>query len=332
MLRAGRFRHRLLDEAFLKEFSDQANLSLRPFLHLWKSGQLKDVEIVAIYIWIFSFLRRPTDFLGGPHQTSLHFSKDTIGLTGRQALDLLLPTLPSSLAQSKSLQRFNSDQNFLEVLGARSLRSLPFAVSRSLCQWKEGLYPLKLRTDIPTAEEVLLMQCDGYRCVSMLIEKAEIQNFVLEGRDVFGFLVHDLIHADHFFSDPLNAQAQIHFSQKLWVLYQLPLIQGMLQKDPQFVVEFQYLMADMNSVPLHLLKSLKAVLLGYYKRREGVAMNSPLDLRSEDEFQSSLKVLLQPWSFSQEAIQAALRLNTPKYRAPEDSLLLDAELRPKSPH
>ncbi len=354
MIRAGHFRHRLLDEDFLNKFSGQAYCSLQPFLELWKKGELQDVEMVAVYIWIFSFLRRPQDFLGGPHQERLIFKADPTHLSSKRAMNLLLESLkiqaptsqlysqgqmaPSmalpeektlnSLRCAKSLKRFETDQGFLPFFCSLSWRSIPFAASRSVCQWHKGEYPLKLLTRVPSADEVLVMQTQGWRCVSMLIEKHEIAQFVHEGRDVFGFVLHDLIHADHFFFNRENASAQIYFSQKLLAVKNLPLIQEMMDLDPMFISEFHYLMSDMNSVPLHLLKSLKAVLLGYFKRRDGISMTSTLTEISELEFRDLFQFILKPWSFSVEALAAVHRLNTPAYQTPHDSFLLDGELRP----
>lgn len=322
MLRVGRFRHRLLDDGFLKNQSALAHQCLQPFLNLWRSNALSDTEIAAVYIAVFSFLRRPTDFLGGPHNQPLAVPTRQSSFRARDFLDLLRRELPETLCNVKSLRRFDHDGDFLTYFCSQSWRSIPLSVAQSLMAWQAGKYPLQLFDYVPTPFEVLSLQTQGQRCVSMLQTQDEMQNFVEEGRDVLGFIVHDLIHADHFFADPAKAAAQVHFSQRLAVIFALPKIQEMLKADAVFKSEFEYLMSDMNSFPLHLLKTLKAVLLGYFKRREGLDMKSPLPAVAEQEFQDLYGASLKPWNFRMDALNAAQRLNTPLFESPNDEHLL----------
>ncbi|KHD88407.1 MAG: hypothetical protein OM95_09800 [Bdellovibrio sp. ArHS] len=326
MLRAGRFRHRLLDDSFLKTQGPWAYACLQPFLNLWRQRHLSDVEIVAAYIFIFSFLRRPKDFLGGVHHAFAVPDSSSPSLRSDEFVDVLRTVLPAPLQNAKSLQRFAAATPFVDHFCSLSWRSIPLAVPRSLVAWREGLYPLDLLTDVPTPEEVLDMQARGRRCLSMLIEKEQILNFVEEGRDVLGFIVHDLIHADHFFADSEKAQAQILFCQRLRILAQMPTIQQMLYNDTLFRGEFHYLMSDMNSVPLHLLKTLKAILLGFYKRKEGLSMAESLPAQIEQEFSHFFTQALRPWNFTPEQLSAAQRLNTPHYQGRDDGDLLTRAL------
>jgi hypothetical protein len=325
MLRAGRFRHRLLDETFLQTHSQQATVSLAPFLNLWRNGKLSDVEMACAYLLTFTFLRRPTDFLGGKHNLPLPQSPSQ-GVSSGFIVSMFRKTLPPDLSGYKSLRPLETNDNFVTTLCSHSWRSIPFSVQRSLTAWKSGTYPLNLMTHLPSADDVLTMQARGHRCVSMLVEADEIRCFVEEGRDVLGFIVHDLIHADHFFHDPIKAQAQVIFCQKLLEVLKLPAIQHMLFSDETFRKELHYLMSDMNSVPLHLLKTLKAVLLGYYKRQTTDDMKQSLPLEIEAEFNQCYSQVLQIWDFSEHEFAAAQRLNTENFQHPTDSVLLDQAL------
>lgn len=327
MLRAGRFRHRLLDDQFLKTKGPIAHDCLQPFIEQWRKKQISDIEITTIYILIFCFLRRSQDFLGGPHNQKLDtVCSLTSRLQGKDVVAQMREVLPSEFKQAKSLARLDKGQNFVALFCSLSWRSIPFSVQQSITAWSTGRYPLHLMTDIPTPEEVLKMQAQGKRCLSMLIQKEEIINFVEEGRDVLGFIVHDLIHADHFFACPEKAQAQIIFSNKLIEVRKLTAIQSMLSQDRVFEKEFHYLMSDMNSVPLHLLKTLKAILLGFYKRREGFSLKGSLSASTEGEFLELFKQVLDPWKLSEEAFSASIRLNTVSYLGPQDDILLHQAL------
>lgn len=326
MLRQGRFRHRLLDEYFLNSQTPLAKTCLDKFLPLWRQKKISDVEIAGIYILIFSFLRRPKDFLGGPHRQMMQRGLDSSSISGVEVIELLRSALPEHLQKAKSLDRLAEESPFLQTFCELSWRSIPLAVAQSLMAWQSGRYPLQLMTYLPTPDEVLFMQTQGRRCVSMLIAETELQNFVAEGRDVLGFIVHDLIHADHFFADSERAQDQVQFCKKLWLVRHLPQIESMLNADPIFRDEFHYLMSDMNSVPLHLLKTLKAILLGFYKRQRGLTMRCSLPLSAEIEFSSLLETVLSPWQLEREALSAAHRLNTTHYRGSLDANLLHQAL------
>lgn len=324
MIRSGRFRHRLLDDQFLQTHAKDLHAALVPFLNLWDTKALSDAEMAGIYIFIFSFFRRPVDFLGGPHN-SFVFKKRTDVITGKKVFEILRDHLPPALATKKSLTRINQETAFLDLFCSMSWRSIPLSVPRSLMAWQNDIYPLRLTTGLPTPEEVLHLQCQGQRCVSMLIKENQIASFVEEGRDVLGFIVHDLIHADHFFADADRARAQILFCQRLQVVFNTPKIQEMLKTDSVFQREFFYLMSDMNSVPLHLLKTLKAVLLGYFKRQQN-SFQRPLPPSQENEFLALFALSLRPWNLDETAWKAALRLNTPEFCAESDLMLLDTVL------
>ncbi|WP_374030029.1 hypothetical protein [Bdellovibrio bacteriovorus] len=326
MLRAGHFRHRLLDDSFLKNQSSLAFECLTEFVNLWRKKEISDVEIATIYILVFSFLRRPQDFLGGPHNETLDTVTAGKNISAKDVLQVLRERLPDNLRMAKSLSRLDSKKPFVEHFCSMSWRSIPLSVAKSLTAWNSGRYPLRLLTYVPTPADVLRMQTQGERCLSMLLAKEQMENLVEAGRDVLGFIVHDLIHADHFFAEPEKARAQIRFSQKIAQVLEMAEIQKMLAQDPSFSGEFDYLMSDMNSVPLHLLKTLKAILLGFYKRREGLGMASALSYDSEQEFLGLFAKVLEPWKLPPEALLVAYRLNTSRYQGREDSELLHLAL------
>ncbi|WP_413575091.1 hypothetical protein ACLVWU_12555 [Bdellovibrio sp. HCB290] len=303
----------------------QAARSLAPFLDLWRSKSIDDMEMACAYLLVFCFLRRPLDFLGGQH--NLPLPKSSIqGVSGSTVISEFRKTLPESLASAKSLNALDIPACFVSTFCSRSWRSIPFSVQRSVMSWKSGLYHLNLTTRIPSAFDVLEMQSRGERCVSMLITSSELETFVEEGRDVLGFIVHDLIHADHFFHDPLRAAAQVHFCKNLLKVLKIEQINSMLVEDVGFQKEFHYLMSDMNSVPLHLLKTLKAILLGYYKRKVCTDLKQNLPAALENEFNRCFHGVLKCWNFNSEEWAAAMRLNTAEYQHPADSVLLDHAL------
>lgn len=161
----------------------------------------------------------------------------------------------------------------------------------------------------------------------MMIDNKSLSAVIDEGRDCLGFIVHDLIHAHHFFQDPQQALAQIEFCRKLlWLYENESLTQVWMNQDAEFKKEFEYIMSDMNSVPLHLIKTFKAILLGSFKRQNGFALTDQLDFEMNFKFQEVFKRFLTPWSFTENVLDAALRLNTKNDFADKDAHLLSEAL------
>ncbi len=314
MIRPGRFKHRLLTSEFLQSASmTEAIEHIQKAEQLWQSKKIDDVEWVALYVFILSTFRRPSDFLGGPHNEK--FSADIKGKLTCQDILGLFKDPPRILTKLKN------EQNFLNLFCSRSLRSVPLSVQKSIALWSQHDC-LKLCEYIPSPEEVLAMQSLGIRCVSVLTDPVCMRGFVEEGRDVLGFVVHDLIHADHFFSDPQQAKAQIQFSKYLQKLHALPLIQQKLRQDIEFMSEWNYLISDMNSVPLHLFKTLKAILLAASKREHKIDFKNALKGDSEASFNSELEDVANEFSFSQLQKTTWLRLNGPDFTMPTDAMIL----------
>lgn len=318
MIRAGRFKHRLLEQDFLQsEAMSKAIDLIQEFKSLHNSKLLSDFEWTAIYIFILSYLRRPKDFLGGPHKEF-----DSSQISGKLTLQDLrnltkLPILSS---------RFSGAENFLEIFCSHSLRSIPISVQKSILFWYQNPQSLIHYEIIPSPKDVMDMQALGKRCVSVLTKPTEMQSFVEAGRDVLGFVVHDLIHADHFFRDPEQAQTQIAFSKKMQLLNSLPKIQDRLKTDIEFMSEWHYLISDMNTVSLHLLKSLKAILLASYKRQYQVAYKDDLPASVEFEFQKFWNELGTYFELGPDQLLAWQKLNTMTFKIPHDALILNQVL------
>lgn len=322
MLRVGRFRHHLLDQTFVESLDfTKVEEALRHFYELWCDKKLQDWEWVALYIFIFSAFRRPADFLGGPHAEK--------NWTPSPASSFLNQDVLTYFADAKKFpwrKRLPPQQSFFSFFCERSLRSIPLAVTKSLWAWSLENYPLILREDIPESSEVLEMQTRGQRCVSVLMKPVELRSFV-EGRDALAFTVHDLIHADHFFRDPEQAKAQIQFSRQLLKLGCRVEVQDLVARDPEFRDQWNYLISDMNSVPLHMFKTLKAMLLGAHKRAAQISSTESLCVTHEGLFLKTQKMIAQEFAFDLNEREAWLQLNTPEFRFPEQAMILDQSLR-----
>lgn len=133
------------------------------------------------------------------------------------------------------------------------LRSIPQGAQEALIKWALGETQLDLFFDVPEPRAVLAAQARGRRCVSLLIESENQFVSGHEGRDAFSFVLHDLIHAWHFFSNPEQLRKQIFFAQ--WMNRFSTVVPALFNYD-----SFCYLVSDMNTNWIHSLKCLKAIL------------------------------------------------------------------------
>jgi hypothetical protein len=177
----------------------------------------------------------------------------------------------------------------LETLEVFSLRGIPLSAQKALVQWSRGLYPLKLFLGVPTTEEVLSLQNSGIRCVTVVLDEESLSQYVLNERDPLSFTLHDLIHADHFFHDPRQTRVQIGFSRWLTEMWKEPELRNILNRSPEFLAQFEYACADMNSHGAHLVKYLKAVFC--QNQAEDLLLRIAARCRLSTAFLESLRVL-----------------------------------------
>jgi hypothetical protein len=186
----------------------------------------------------------------------------------------------------------------LQIWSENLFRGIPLSVHRSLLAWQKKQYRLHLCEHVPTTEEVLHWQTLGERCVTCVTDEALLSTHILGERDPLSFVLHDLIHADHFFQDPVMAQVQVGFSRLMQELIGQPAVQELRQQDEIFRREFDYGATDMNSHGAHLLKYLKAILV-FALERHGIQNCGPW-----------LEKLGQDLALPQEALAHFLTLNT----------------------
>ncbi len=209
--------------------------------------------------------------------------------------------------------------NYQELWQAYFFRGVVLDSHEGQLGWMEGRYALDARYDIPTPIEMLAAQCAGRRYVTLLIQPE--QQFLRYGRhaDACAFLLHDFEHAHKFFADSDSYRGQVRFFRGLRMA--LPAL-ARWHGDMRFQQDVEYLMADMNSHPVHLIKFFKAVVLAAEIRRTG---ESHPDL---DRFWLDL---LSAWGMCEDAATASLRLNQPGLESQlEQRAVAEFFIRPES--
>lgn len=278
--RAGRFKKKLVPSTELKAEAPEILAKLAPFLELYSSSQIAQSDFAASYILIYLSHRFPGTWLGASRGCQDHTGPDW-------------RELPFSF--EKNIQRRLSQvRSLYDIFDGFNFKSTPFTVNRSVVEWAKGHYHLELMFRIPDPKEVLRQQIQGKRCVSALVD-SRIETYILGERDALSFIMHDLIHADHFYHDNQCYQGQLGFYALLYKT-----LEDFDLSHAGFSEEFEYLIADMNAYAVHLLKCLKSAMIHYF---------------SEEYF---LK-----WALPLNPPDALMRLNTSRYAPSEmDQVLL----------
>ncbi len=202
-------------------FSQYITEKMTPFWKKWDEGLISSAELTAHFI-----------------EESIQFIQPSNWASRRRN--------PSLAGQRPCLQF--------------GFRGIPESAHQSLEAWLFQKYPLVLFVEVPDVQTVLKLQSEGKRCVSVIRDPQLINHYILGERDAFSFTIHDLIHADHFFSDPRQMYIQIGFSRFMKVLAETSMIQQALHSNLRFNEQFEYAASDMNSHGAHLCKYLKAIL------------------------------------------------------------------------
>jgi hypothetical protein len=231
-LRRNRFKPLIFSSATRVAIVDSFLDELGPYLKAWREGQLESFMMVGIY-WVLLIKNlRPRDYKVG--QTPW-------------AADLKL----------------DSDQNdafsLWSVPLSYRLRSCPLGAHAIFYKWFKKEVDLVVTEQLPTSVDVLNLQCEGSRFVT-LVTDPELFISEIEGRDPLSFLLHDLVHADKFFSKFLLSHDQVNYFIELKARYQSGEFNELL-KQQEFNKKFDYLISDMNSHPEHMKAYLNHIIL-----------------------------------------------------------------------
>ncbi len=248
--RAGRFKKKLVSADQLLTEASVIEERLAPIKTWLEQKNISEAEFTALSLVNTLAYRFPKTWLGAKSFSGLNPS-----------MPFPLQDLPWTFEENIQ-HRLRDVGNLGELFSNFALRSTPLAVNRALLKWAEGHYALKLYFRILSPLEVLKLQREGERCVTVLTKKAELERFVLGERDHLSFTMHDLIHADHFYHENKFTQGQIGFYNLLARSIEAGHFDELLP-NKEFAAELDYLISDMNAYPIHLLKCLKAAIEHY---------------------------------------------------------------------
>ncbi|MBI5451610.1 MAG: hypothetical protein HY940_09670 [Gammaproteobacteria bacterium] len=241
-------------------------------------GELSDVAYAALY-----FLHWQID-LHGAQFASRRFRDDP---------------RPEPAAWLSNLQQVTEAERLWllrHYLGRYQFRGVIPAVTTALQAWLAGAWPLQLCEFIPSPAQVLQLQVQGRRPVTVLADYPRMLLPVLHKANGYAFMVHDLEHAYKFYHDPELHQGQCAFFAQIAAL----IADGHFDRylcDQVFAEKFDYLISDMNTHWMHSQQYLQAILIEHHLRAEGKA---PREQLSEPARQA-LAMTLAPLAIAAQA-------------------------------
>jgi len=230
-----------IPQAWLDENGPVLSQKLAPWFEKFRCNQISQFELISVYLIAFSWQYRGRLWCGGK---SPHLWK------AQQSSSVLLKEL--------GILERHSDTDVLTYMASFLLRGISSKINRALKYWIDHPDCLLLTFKMPTAYEILCLQAQGRRVVT-LFESAEDLSSYHDGKDPLTFVVHDLVHADELFCQNDCYKEQVAFYQRVKSEIDAGKYAALLSNE-KFKIEFEYLIADMNSHPAHLEATLNALV------------------------------------------------------------------------
>jgi hypothetical protein len=190
------------------------------------------------------------------------------------------------LGQIDGLAKLPTDLTLYQFFKASHFKGIKSTAAKALGMWFEGKINLKIYNRPLEPLEILELQSNGTRCVSLFYHSPWLDHIFDHQRNAYKFLIHDLEHAWQMFHNPQLCREQIRWSQRLMKSYINGTFDFMFE-DPELLKDFNYIISDMNTHPLHIEQCLKMAVLKYFRKKESTSTDSgPLSQDTEFEFQS----------------------------------------------
>lgn len=226
---------------------DQAVVNLH-----WNQSQK-----VMLWAALLCLLRRPNDWFGGTSST----------LPQPETPDTIPHFEIYDLTQKLKIdwpKKISTTISFSEFLRTVKIKPLPEVLQRAMYFIFTQKYPITVLDYEPTPSELLQIQCEGRRIITFKNDYPNWPTKLFGKRDPLSFWLHDCIHAEHYFSQPEHFVSQLGFYKFVKSAHAASCWPE-ISEYPAFEGDFSYLISDMNSHPLHLFKTLKAITDIHFK-------------------------------------------------------------------
>ena len=224
----------------------------------WKE-LFKDLNLnnkVIAWVAVLTCLRRPTDWFGGLRKNPLT-SATPLPIQQDLKLKNIFTNTPIKIPI-----KVNDSISLSELINTCYIKPLPDACTSQLIALTQDTHRIKIINYVPSPEELLTIQINGQRVITFHENTELWSTQIFAERDFLSFIIHDLIHAHHFFKNDFQLKGQIGFYNFVTHLMKLKSLQNLLLNQ-NFRNGFEYIISDMNSHPVHLFKTLHALLFNH---------------------------------------------------------------------
>ena len=193
-------------------------------------------------------------------------------------------------------------KTLFDLVNSFNLHSVPHSARFTLVKWYTSRdFNLKLFiNEIPTSNQVLEMQANRQRCVSLIYNK--IDELIMAERDPLSFLLHDLVHAFKMFSNKCLLQSQVGFYKSILKLTKNTnfndWLNNLRSNNKQFSENYDYLISDMNSHAKHLFFYFKTILINAIKDKYKIE-NGQMHGEATYEFNCIFEKILEIFEMSE---------------------------------
>ncbi len=210
----------------------------------------------SVIIWTIALccLRRKHDWFAGLRKNA----RTCHTQNKNNPLDFSIYALFKDLNISwpQKLDRLITFESFISNI---KIKAVPESAISGLFHFYTDDYNLSVLNYEPKPFEILKYQLSNQRVLTFENDYTQWPEKKYGERDVLSFLLHDFIHAEHFFSDPIKRDGQLNFYFFIEKILCHKILDQLLL-NTQFLKQFSYLISDMNSHVLHLIKTLKAII------------------------------------------------------------------------
>lgn len=242
--RSGSYKKVLLNEVDLKASAPLIESFIDQLMNRYQEKRLSDVDFTTVYLLFFIKLKYQKNYLQ-QYKKLEDFNDST------KILNLADGLIEFDDFEKKKLENISG----LELFTHFNLKGVPKSVARAMEHWYRGLWNIQLSFKIPSSKTLLKTQAENSRILTIIVDKEKITSLILGKRDPLSFAIHDLMHADQFFNNPLSLKGQLGFYRFIADYFDHPSIKKLVEASPQFKNEFEYVVSDMNAYIIHLLKS-----------------------------------------------------------------------------
>jgi hypothetical protein len=169
----------LVDLMTLKQESIEIGSQLQGLIDEWNRKNLTDFDVTSLYILYYLLKRYKNRFMQDydpiipvdGHVKSMNL----------QQVDLFA----SNVGLKQRLYQTNT-QTVFDLVNNFNLHSVPRKARCALVKWHSGLYKINVYTRVPSVEEVIDMQANESRCVTLSVDNLDS---LIEGhRDALSFV------------------------------------------------------------------------------------------------------------------------------------------------